>query len=184
MECNVAPTHLSSLMIIGEILVAQGLVTQADVTAALDRQKQRGGRLGDNLVALGKLQPADLEAVLHGVPPAPRTLAETGLGLPDLLNLMTKALYSGGVETPSMIAEALKLPHRTVQLLIEQAQERKLLDVLGAAGAFAFVRSALRPHRQGQAVGAGRPGAEPVRRPSPGVARRLHRAHPAPAHHQ
>jgi len=37
-------------------------------------------------------------------------------------------------ETASMIANVMKLPHRTTQLLIEQAQERKLLTVLGAAG--------------------------------------------------
>src|SRR5258706_15386931 len=50
-----------------------------------------------------------------------------------MLNLMIKGRYAGSAETPSMIANLLKLPHRVVQLLLEQAQERKLLDVLGAA---------------------------------------------------
>src|SRR5690606_20910372 len=54
---------------IGDILVAHGLVTQADVAAALEHQKTNGGRLGDNLIALGKLKPEDLEAVMHGAPP-------------------------------------------------------------------------------------------------------------------
>lgn len=124
-------------MLLGDILVAQGLVTPADVTAALERQLARGGILGDHLVALGKLQPADLEAVMRAAPASPRSIAETGLAAADLLNLMTKALYSGGVETPSKMADALKLPPRTIQLVIEQAQERKLLDILGAAGASA-----------------------------------------------
>jgi len=121
-------------MLLGDILVAQGLVTPADVAAALERQQARGGILGDHLVELGKLRPADLEAVMRAAPPSPRSIAETGLALADLLNLMTKALYSGSVETPSKMADVLKLPPRTVQLLIEQAQERKLLDILGAAG--------------------------------------------------
>src|SRR3712207_8222672 len=60
-----------------------------------------------------------------------RSIEETGLELPDLLNLMTKAMYSGGNDTPSKISEVIKLPPRTIQLLIEKAQERKLLDILG-----------------------------------------------------
>jgi len=88
-------------------------------------------------VALGRLNPADLAAAMRTAPASPRSLEETGLEVPDLLNLLAKAMYSGGTETPSKIADSLKLPPRTVQLLIEQAQERKLLDILGAAGATA-----------------------------------------------
>ena len=121
-------------MLVGDVLVAHGLVTQADVEAALERQRTEGGRLGDNLVALGKLKSADLESVMHSVPPAPHTIEETGLALSDLLNLMMKAMYVGGAETASMIGDALKLPFRAIQLLIMQAQERALLTVLGATG--------------------------------------------------
>lgn len=121
-------------MFIGDILLAHGLVTRADVVDALERQKREGGRLGDNLIVMGKLTAAALEAVMHAAPTAPQSVAESGIGLPDLLNLLTKAIYSTGVETPSMIANTLKLPQRTINLIIEQAQERKLLTVLGSAG--------------------------------------------------
>jgi hypothetical protein len=130
-------------MFLGDILVAHKLVTPADVTAAVEWQKREGGRLGDILVAQGKLRPEDLEAIMHGAPTAPRTLAETGLALPTLLNLMIKAMYSGACETPSQIAKFLKLPHRPVQLLIEQATQRKLLDVLGANDGVSEVRYVL-----------------------------------------
>jgi len=40
-------------MHLGDILVAHGLVKAADVERGLQRQRDRGGRLGDNLVALG-----------------------------------------------------------------------------------------------------------------------------------
>jgi hypothetical protein len=123
---------------VGDVLVAHGLVTQADVVTALERQKVEGGRLGDNLIALVKLKPEDLESVMHQAPSAPRTLADTDLSVQDLLNLAIKAMYAGGAETPSMIGAIIKLPSRIIQLIIEQAQERKLLDVLGAAGNFAM----------------------------------------------
>jgi hypothetical protein len=118
---------------IGDILVAHGLVTQSDIADALEHQKTNGGRLGDNLIALGKIKPEDLESVMHGAPPQPKTIAETGLALTDLLNLTVKTMYSGNAETPSMLSGILKLPHRLLQLLIEEAQARKLLDVLGSA---------------------------------------------------
>ncbi|MBL8663613.1 MAG: hypothetical protein JNM29_12335 [Candidatus Odyssella sp.] len=130
-------------MFLGDILVAHKLVTPADVAEAIAWQKREGGRLGDILVAQGKLRAEDLEAIMHGAPSAPRTLAETGLALPTLLNLMIKAMYSGACETPSQIAKFLALPPRPVQLLIEQAQQRKLLDVLGAPDGMSEVRYVL-----------------------------------------
>ena len=42
-------------MRLGEMLVAQGYVTQEQVDAALERQRREGGRLGANLVAQGVL---------------------------------------------------------------------------------------------------------------------------------
>ncbi len=130
-------------MFIGDILVAHRLVTPADVAAAIEWQKREGGRLGDILIAQGKLRPEDLDSIMHGAPIGPRTLQETGLGLQTLLNLMIKAMYSGAAETPSAIAKFLRLPHRPIQQLIEQAQQRKLLDVLGAQDGHSEVRYVL-----------------------------------------
>lgn len=122
-------------MFIGDMLVAHGLVTTADLTTALELQRVRGGRIGEILIAMGKLTTVDLEAVIHASPTAPLSIAETGLGIAPLLNLLVKAVYGGGVETPSMIGDLLKLPPRVVQQLLDEAQERKLLSALGAAGA-------------------------------------------------
>lgn len=52
-------------MKLGEILIAQGLVSRADVEKALDRQKVEGGRLGSILVAMGVLTVSQLLATLH-----------------------------------------------------------------------------------------------------------------------
>jgi hypothetical protein len=121
-------------MLIGDVLIAQGLVTAEDVQAALERQRSSGGILGEHLIAMGKLDPADLERVMRSSPPSPRSIEETGLSLTELLNLVTKTMY-GGAEMPSSIGSILKLPQRVVQLVLEQAKERKLLDVLGSSGA-------------------------------------------------
>lgn len=120
-------------MFIGDLLIAHGLVTAEDVAAALGIQKVQGGRLGDVLIGLGKISQADLDTVLGEAPAAPNTIAETGLSLPDLLNLVIKVMYTSGFQTPSLIADIVKLPGQIVQLILTQAQERKLLDVLGAA---------------------------------------------------
>jgi hypothetical protein len=123
-------------MLIGDVLIAQGLVSREDVEAALERQRSQGGVIGDHLIAMGKLDPADLERVMHSSPPSPRNIEETGLSLADLLNLVAKAMYSGA-EMPSAIGGILKLPQRVVQLVLEQAKERKMLEVLGSTGQFA-----------------------------------------------
>ena len=103
------------------------LVTKADVAAALERQKIDGGRLGDNLVALGKLSPKTSSWSCTARRPRREPSPRPASSCTDLLNLLTKAMYSGGAETPSAMGDVLKLPHRVIQLLVEQAQERKLL---------------------------------------------------------
>lgn len=120
-------------MLIGDILIAQGLVTKEDVAAALEKQRAEGGILGDHLIAMGKLDRADLDRVMQSAPPSPKTLADTGLSIGDLLNLVSKAMYNGA-ETPSGIGNILKLSTRIIQLILEQAQERKMVDILGSAG--------------------------------------------------
>jgi hypothetical protein len=52
-------------MQLGDILVGRGLVDAADIEAALARQLTEGGRLGDNLIAMGLLT-ADLPRCEHG----------------------------------------------------------------------------------------------------------------------
>jgi hypothetical protein len=121
-------------MQLGDILVAQGLINKADLAEALERQRQEGGRLGENLIALGKLKSEDLDEVLHSTPLAPRSLEDTGIALADLLNLLTKAMYANSLETPSVLIELLKLPPLAMQQLLDQAKDRKLVDVLGSSG--------------------------------------------------
>jgi predicted ATPase with chaperone activity len=120
-------------MYMQDILIAHGLVTSEDVTVALEVQRAKGGTLSECLVQVGKLKATDLDTVIRSTPKSPRTLADTGLSVSNLLNLMIKAILSHGELTPSGIAETLKLPHRTVQELIFEGEERRLLDLRAPA---------------------------------------------------
>ena len=51
-------------MRLGELLVAAKLVSETDVDTALERQLAHGGRLGDNLIALGVLDSKQLDGFL------------------------------------------------------------------------------------------------------------------------
>jgi hypothetical protein len=62
-------------MRLGELLVGQGLITAEDVEAALQRQKQYGGRLGTHLVAMGLITVDKLVMALRGQQEVGATLA-------------------------------------------------------------------------------------------------------------
>ncbi len=119
-------------MFIGDVFIAQGLVTADDVAAAMHLQRTKGGTLGDCLVQLGKLQPSERDSVARAAPPAPHSIAETGVALPDLLNLLIKAMYVSAKETPSAMSDFLRLPPTAVAELIEAAMDRQLIGGVGA----------------------------------------------------
>ena len=68
-------------------------------------------------------------------PTPPRTIADTGLQPGFLVDLLLKTLYRMGLERPSEIGRAMKLPVGIVIQLIEIAQAQKLVETLGQLGA-------------------------------------------------
>jgi hypothetical protein len=48
---------------LGALLVSEGLISDADVELALERQKENGGLLGEILVALGVITRSQLEHI-------------------------------------------------------------------------------------------------------------------------
>jgi len=121
------------VIFIGDLLIAHGLISRADVSAALSLQRSKGGAIGACLVELGKIDGAALEALVEAAPAPPHTIAETGLSLSDVLNLAIKAMYVSGEATPSMISDTLKLAPSAIQEMLEEAEERRLVIVLGTA---------------------------------------------------
>ena len=124
-------------MLLGEILVAHGLIQPADLEAAFDRQREYGGRLGDNLVALDLITSEQLEGLLHQSPDVPKTIEEVGISEANLLKLLLKAMYFGGHETASEVAAVMKLTYNIVTNLLEEAANRKHLEILGSVSASA-----------------------------------------------
>ena len=116
-----------------ERLIRRGLVTEGDVEEALARQEAKGGDLGDNLVALGRLSAAKLAVVKEAPPPIPADLEATGIMPRNLLGLMLKFMHVEGCETILDLTERLKLPRRLIQTMLDEAVQLRLIEVIGAA---------------------------------------------------
>jgi energy-coupling factor transporter ATP-binding protein EcfA2 len=133
-------------MNVGELLVAKGLVSAADVKRAIEHQTQNGGRLGDSIISLGLLTKEQIDKVLDEAPQAPLTATSTGIDPALLLELAIKGMYTEKLETASQIAEALKLSTNIVNQLLQEAKDRKFVEALAIAsggGAMAELRMSL-----------------------------------------
>jgi len=120
-------------MQLGDILVGRGLVSAADIEAALTRQLTEGGRLGDNLIAMGRITAEQLAEVMNTAPAVPGSLEETGIPQRSLLSLMLKFMLVEACETVLDLADRMKLPRRAVQQLIDDAVQQRLIQAVGAA---------------------------------------------------
>jgi energy-coupling factor transporter ATP-binding protein EcfA2 len=118
---------------LGDILVGRGLVSAADIEAALQRQLTEGGRLGDNLVAMGLMTPEQLADALLTAPAVPSNLAETGVSARTLLYLLLKFMHLQACETLLELADRLKVPRLVTQQLLDEAVASKLVQAVGAA---------------------------------------------------
>ena len=116
----------------GELLVRARLVTEKDVAAALERQRIQGGRIGENLVALGAIDADLLNGFLRRSLDGPKDIEATGIDEGDLLALLMKLIYCNRLEKVGQCADAIKLPQSIVMDLAKIAVERQLLYTLGA----------------------------------------------------
>lgn len=122
-------------IVLGELLVRERLITEAQLDAALAQQRQTGGRLGDALVSLGIMSPEALERIFHTAPPVPRTVAQTGLPEALLTDLMLKTAYFEGLAfSVRDMAGKLCLPLGVVDELAELAKTERLLAAHSAEG--------------------------------------------------
>ena len=119
-------------MRLGDLLIRAKLITEKDVAAALERLKTHGGRLGDNLVAIGAIDQAVLDGFIHRIPREPKDIAATGIEETELLALLMKVIYSFGLTTIAQFADAIKLPLPIMIDLTHLAIERQLLYTLGS----------------------------------------------------
>jgi hypothetical protein len=118
-------------MRLGDLLIRAKRVTEADAARALERSNVHGGRLGDNLVALGAIDQAMLDSYFYRIPGEPQNIAATGLDETDLVGLLMKLIYSARLESVRQFMEAIKLPYHIVAELVRLAVDRAFLQTLG-----------------------------------------------------
>ncbi len=138
------------------VLVARGIASVDDIAAALERQRRKGGRLGENLAALGVVSPEAIARLNDETPTLPRSVAETGITRGNLLNLLLKFMRVESCEVLPELSERMKLPHNVIQELIDEAVSQRLLHVLGSTttGIVKYVRYGLSDHGRADATAA------------------------------
>ena len=119
-------------MRLGDLLIRARLVMEADVAQALIRLKEHGGRLGDNLVAIGAIEQRTLDRFIHRIPSEPADIAATGIEENELMGLLLKLIYSNRLANIRQYVDAIKLPLPIVLDLTKMAVDRQLLHTLGS----------------------------------------------------
>jgi len=127
--------------LLGEKMLEEQVVTKQQLREALGRQRLHGGRLGQNLVALGYLSEDQLGTFFQRTPPAPGSLAETGLTLEFVSDLALKHSLHLGEFRLADLADRLGLPVALLDEPIELLRREKLVEVRSAAQ---FVKSSFR----------------------------------------
>ena len=118
--------------ILGESLVERRLITQSQLEESIERQKVHGGRLGENLIALGYVAPGEAEQFFQLLPNAPRSVAETKLGLSFIVDLVVKHMSLLGECSLSDIVTSTKLTLSVVDEAIGSLRRERLVEVRGS----------------------------------------------------
>ncbi len=118
---------------LGNMLLREKAITEAQLQKALERQQLHGGRLGHNLVALGFMTPERLDTFFQRHPMSPKTVEETGLELSFIADLVMKHILFIGEFTLGDISENIKLPISVVDAAVETLRRERLVEVKGAA---------------------------------------------------
>ena len=116
---------------LGDLLIRARRVTAEDVHRALARGREMGGRLGENLVALGAIDQRTLSSFLNKIPVEPAKISATGIDESELVELLLKNIYTSRLETVRQFMESIKLPYHIVSELVHTAVDRAYLQTLG-----------------------------------------------------
>jgi MoxR-like ATPase len=119
---------------LGEKLVREGIISTGKLERALERQKTHGGRIGQNLIALGYLDEETLEKFFRRNPPIPMSISDTGLDPSQIADLLMKHILFMGEFMISELAERVKLSPHVVETAMESLRKEKFIDVKGGTG--------------------------------------------------
>jgi predicted ATPase with chaperone activity len=116
---------------LGELLLARDVINHEQLDKVLHQQKIAGGRLADNLIALGYVSRDRLDAILQEPPAAPKTIEDTGLDTNFLLNLLLRMMYVSGLQTIPELSDQIKLVRTVVEALLTFAKKEALVEIKG-----------------------------------------------------
>lgn len=117
---------------LGDRLIAKNNITESQLQMALERQRVHGGRLGDNLVALGFLGEKEVFSFFKRTPPAPLTVEDTGLEQSFIADLIMKHAVFMGEFTLIDMGNRVKLLASVVDTAIEILRREHFLEVKSA----------------------------------------------------
>ncbi|MBI5598338.1 MAG: ATPase [Deltaproteobacteria bacterium] len=118
---------------IGTRLLEEKVITEEQLTKALERQRLHGGRIGHNLAALGYLSSKELGEFFRRHPAVPQSVEATGLDIAFISDLIIKHVLFKGEFTIPDIADGVKLPISVVDVAVERLRMNKFIEVKGAA---------------------------------------------------
>jgi hypothetical protein len=119
-------------MLLGELLVAQGLATTGEIKNALALQERYGGRVGDHLIDMGVLSKETLEAAL-------RRQYEQAVAILAREDLLARSLRHHGNDHPQTHRQRSQL----ASVLITVGRRAEALDL--AQRAFAGLAKTVGP---------------------------------------
>ena len=113
--------------------VREQVVTKLQLREAIKRQRLHGGRLGQNLVALGYINEDQLDSFFKRTPPAPVDVEGTGLDLQFIADLAMKQIISMGEFRLSDLSKSMGLSPAILDEAIALLRREKMVEVRGAS---------------------------------------------------
>jgi len=123
---------------VSQKMLNEQIVTKQQLREAASRQRLHGGRLGQNLVALGYISEDQLGTFFKRTPPAPETVEDTGLNLQFIADLALKHIMSMGEFRLSDLSSSMGLSTAILDEVIALLRREKMVEVRGASQ---FVKS-------------------------------------------
>jgi predicted ATPase with chaperone activity len=124
---------VTSKSLIGQQLITGNTITEKQLKKALDRQRLHGGRLGENLVAMGFITEEDLVSFFNPVPREPKEIKETGLTEVYINELMLKHAIDMTEFTIRDMVQATGLNSAVINQCVATLRLDRLIEVIGAA---------------------------------------------------
>jgi len=96
-------------MRLGDLLIRAKRVTEEDVQRALKLGREEGGRLGDNLVAIGAIDAQALQNFLRRIPAEPQNIAATKIDETELIGLLMKCGRKSAMKSRMCITSSARI---------------------------------------------------------------------------